>query len=65
MFFHTVDETLTSEKLGSYNWGGLILEVIFCMIRHFLFNEIWSDNGVALIPGRLIPEVPLYFTFNI
>ena len=25
------------------------------MIKHFLFNKTWSDNG-----GGLIPEVPLY-----
>ena len=47
-----------SEKKGSYNGGGLILEVIISMIRHFLFNKTWSDNR-GLIPGGRIPEVPL------
>ena len=36
-----------------------MLEVIFSLIKHLLFNEIWSDNG-----GGLIPEVPLYQSFN-
>ena len=40
--------------------GGLILEVIFSMIKQFWFNKTWSDNGGGLIPGGLIPEVPLY-----
>ena len=43
------------EKKGSYDRGGLTLEVIFSMIKHFLFNKTRSDNGVGLIP-----EVPLY-----
>ena len=53
-------KTLQSEIKGSYNGGGLILEVIFSMIKHSLFNKTWSDNGGGLIPGGLIPEVPLY-----
>ena len=39
-------------KRGSYNGGGT--RGFFSMLKHFLFNKIWSDNG-----GGLISEVPL------
>ena len=46
-----------SEKKWSYNGGGLIPEVIFSIIQNFLFSKTWSDNGVGLITGGLIPGV--------
>ena len=48
------------EKNESYNGGGLLLEMISSMKKHFLFNKAWSDNGGGLIPGGLIPEVSLF-----
>ena len=50
-------------RKGSNNRGGLKLKVIFSMIKSFLFNKTWSDNGGGLIPGGLIPEVPLYYYY--
>ena len=49
-------------KKRFYNGSGLILEVIFSLIKHFLFDKTWSYNGGSLIPVGLRLEIPLYLS---